>query len=84
MKQIDWEFIKHCLMVRREAKKLKKLGYRKHETDWEIHRGERMKERIIDVKISADGLYVWTKIGPIVDQKESHFTPKSTEDGGWE
>lgn len=41
-------------------------GYRKHETDWEIHRGiGAIKNwRILDAKISADGMYVFTKIGP--------------------
>lgn len=38
-------------------------GFRKHETDWEIHRGGRWNERIVDVKISVDGKYVWTKLG---------------------
>jgi hypothetical protein len=59
------EFTKRCLASRREAKRMEAAGYRKHETDWEIHRGFRHRERIVDAKISADGLYVWTKLGPV-------------------
>jgi len=35
-----------------------------HETDWEIHRGGRWNEIIVDVVISVDGKYVYTKLGP--------------------
>ena len=52
------------LAFRREERRLLALGYRQHETDWEIHRGGRYKERIIDAKISVDGKYVYTLIGP--------------------
>lgn len=50
------------LALRREERQLRKAGYRRHETDWEIHRGYRIGERIVDVKISADGMHVWTKL----------------------
>ncbi len=30
---------RRILGIRREERNLKGLGYRKHETDWEIHRG---------------------------------------------
>lgn len=53
-----------CLAVRREERTLRAAGYRRHETDWEIHRGYRHRDVILDAKISADGKYVWTKIGP--------------------
>jgi hypothetical protein len=53
-----------ALAARREARELQSQGYRRHETDWEIHRGlGRTDEVIIDVKISACGKYVWTKLG---------------------
>ncbi len=52
------------LDIRREERHLTKLGYRKHETDWEIHRGYRTGEVILDVKISMDGRYVYTLVGP--------------------
>lgn len=52
-----------ALKLRREARQLEKLGYRRHETDWEIHRGYRYRERIIDAKVSSDGKYVWTLLG---------------------
>lgn len=48
--------------LRRQAKALAALGYRRHETDWEIHRGGRYRERIVDAVISIDGKHVWTKL----------------------
>lgn len=61
---INWRWVGAVLRDRREAKQMIAAGYRKHETDWEIHRGNRYKEMIVDAKISVDGMYVWTKIGP--------------------
>lgn len=60
---INWEFVRSCLAFRKEKKKLTALGYRQHETDWEIHRGARQDEVILDAKISVDGKYVYTKVG---------------------
>jgi hypothetical protein len=58
------EFTRGALTVRREDRRMKALGYRKHETDWEIHRGlGAMDQVILDAKISADGKHVWTKVG---------------------
>ncbi len=54
---------KEALAFRREEKDLLARGYRRHETDWEIHRGGKYDQRILDAKISCDGLYVYTKIG---------------------
>lgn len=56
-------FTKRALAVRREDRSLRSQGYRKRETDWEILRGTRYDEVILDVKISVDGKHVWTKIG---------------------
>lgn len=47
-----------------EERELTALGYRKHETDWELHRGYAYRRKIVDAKISFDGKYVWTLIGP--------------------
>ena len=55
---------RRTLGIRREERNLKRLGYRKHETDWEIHRGLRIGDIIQDVKISVDGRYVYTLVGP--------------------
>ena len=55
---------RRALKIRREERHLKGLGYRKHETDWEIHRGHRIGDIIQDVKISVDGRYVYTLVGP--------------------
>lgn len=54
------------LAIRREERALSRQGYRRHETDWEIHRGGREVQGyvILDAKISVCGKYVWTKIGP--------------------
>lgn len=56
------ELTRRVLAVRREDRAMTAAGYRKHETDWEIHRGMRRQERIVDAKVSIDGKYVWTKI----------------------
>jgi len=56
------KFTRSVLAFRREAKKLESEGYRKHETDWELHRGNRQGERIVDAKISVCGRYVYTKL----------------------
>lgn len=57
------ENTRHALAFRRQRRDLAKLGYRIHETDWEIHRGHLTHLRIVDVKISVDGMYVYTKLG---------------------
>lgn len=59
------EVTKSVLAVRKEIREMEAAGFRKHETDWEIHRGGRWNERIVDVKISVDGKYVWTKLGKV-------------------
>lgn len=53
---------KDALAAKRQERELKKLGYRKHETDWEIHRGGWRMAKIVDVKISACGKFVYTKV----------------------
>lgn len=60
------------LAAKRENRKLTALGYRRHETDWEIVRGGRQREVILDVKISHDRRHVWTLIG-------DELTPKAGE-----
>ena len=57
------DLTRRVLAARREERRMKALGYRKHETDWEIHRGGRYDEVIVDAKISVCGKYVWTKLG---------------------
>lgn len=54
---------RRALASRRERRQLEAAGYRQHETDWEIHRGGRYDEVIVDAKISVCGKYVWTKLG---------------------
>jgi len=56
-------FTRDALRIRREARRMTALGYRRHETDWEIHRGDMTDQIILDAQISADGKHVWTKIG---------------------
>jgi hypothetical protein len=56
-------FTRGVLRFRREERRLKSLGYRRHETDWEIVRGFRLSEVIVDAKISVCGKYVYTLIG---------------------
>lgn len=62
---LNWEFIRSCLASRREAKRMEKAGYRRRETDWEILRGIRTDEVIVDAKVSVCGKYVWTKLGKV-------------------
>lgn len=57
-------FTRAELALRRERRRFRRLGYRYHETDWEIIRGDRTDEHIIYVQISANGKGVWTKLGP--------------------
>lgn len=57
---LDTPFQKMVRAYRREKKTLEALGYRQHETDWEIHRGGRERERIVDVKIGVDGKHIYT------------------------
>ncbi|MGB0662821.1 MAG: hypothetical protein ACPGMR_03425 [Pontibacterium sp.] len=52
-----------ALKARKERRELEKQGYRKHETDWEIHRGNKRDQKIIDAKVSICGKYVYTKLG---------------------
>lgn len=54
---------KSALAVRRERRALENEGFRRHETDWEIHRGMRHDEVIVDARISVCGRYVYTKLG---------------------
>jgi hypothetical protein len=42
------ELTKRVLTIRKDRRDLEKLGYRRHETDWEIHRGGRYMDVIID------------------------------------
>lgn len=57
------DITKSALAVRREKRDLERKGFRRHETDWEIHRGMRYDEVIVEAKISVCGKYVFTKIG---------------------
>lgn len=57
------DFTKRCLAFRREKRELTRQGYRQHETDWEIVRGFRIGDVILDAKVSVCGKYVYTKIG---------------------
>lgn len=61
--QRHYDFCKRAIPLRRQARKLSAAGYRQHETDWEIIRGVRHDEIIVDAVISVDGKSVWTKIG---------------------
>ena len=57
------ERTKYALKCRREERDLTKAGYRRHETDWEIHRGDWCGLVITDAKVSACGRYVYTRVG---------------------
>ena len=57
------DLTRRALKIRRERRDLEARGYRRHETDWEIHRGAAYRQVIIDAKVSCCGKYVYTKIG---------------------
>ncbi len=57
------DLTKSALAVRREQRNLERNGFRRHETDWEILRGIRYDEVIVDARISICGKYVYTKLG---------------------
>lgn len=59
------KFTRKALAFRRERRALLKAGYRMHETDWEIHRGHATGRTIVDAKVSACGMYVYTKLSSI-------------------
>lgn len=58
------DLTRRALAVRREHRRMLKAGFRRHETDWEIHRGMRHNEKIVEAKVSVCGGYVYTKLGP--------------------
>lgn len=64
------DFTKRVLKARREIRDMKAGGYRMHVTDWEINYGDRQDERIVDVQISKDGKYVWTKLSGAMSREE--------------
>lgn len=60
------DFTRMALAVRRQHKRLTERGYRRHETDWEVVRGGRQQETIVDVQISMDGKHVYTLLSGAV------------------
>lgn len=62
-------FTREALAVRREQLVMERAGYRKCEPFWEIHRGAFLERRIVDVKISCDGRYVWAKLDVPLEPK---------------
>lgn len=64
------DLTRRALAVRREERALARLGYRKHETDWEIHRGGRYREVIVDAKVSVCGKYVYTLLGNRMGERD--------------
>jgi hypothetical protein len=54
-----------ALAVRREERRMQAAGYRRRETDYEVHRGLGQRHwLILDAVISVDRKHVWTRIGP--------------------
>jgi hypothetical protein len=53
---------RRALAYRRQKKQLLAEGYEYvSEPIWELHRGARWRERIVDVKISTDGQSLYVK-----------------------
>lgn len=59
------ERTRRVLAARREDRDMTKAGFRRHETDWEIHRGYAAHEgqKILEARVSSCGMYVYTRIG---------------------
>lgn len=55
---------REVLNARRERRRLLAAGYEFQEGPWELHRGNRMNHRIVDVRISASGKDIWVKTEP--------------------
>ena len=64
------DFTRNCLAARRQRKILEGKGYIRHETDWEIHRGGKQDDIIVDAVISTCGKYVYTKVGELKEQEK--------------
>ena len=70
---------RNILALRREHRRLTALGYRRHETDWEIHRGGAAIHDavILDAKVSADGIHVYTLVGDPETKQPYRFDDES-------
>jgi hypothetical protein len=66
---VNWAVVRRWLKSSRERKRMIAGGYRFHETDWEIVRGDAQGKVIIDAVVAQDGLGVWTKLGLPEQQK---------------
>lgn len=77
--KVNW-LTKRNLILRREERAMREAGYRKHETDWEIHRGFKVGHIITDAQVSADGMHVYTKIEPCQDHPMHHSPASRTEE----
>lgn len=66
------EFTRRVLRNRHFIKKMRDAGYRESEPYWEITRGVYTNSRIVDVVISPDGKYLWSKVDPPIPPRESN------------
>lgn len=57
-------FTRQALKGRREYREMERQGYERCAPCWQLLRGHRCDEVLTDVRISADGKYVWYKTGP--------------------
>lgn len=55
------DFTRGALAFRRDRRDMQALGYQWTEGSWELHRGGKTDHRIVDVRISVDGKYIWFK-----------------------
>ena len=62
-KAINWPFIHKVRAMRKESRFFSSRGFTQHEPDWEIVRGGKQDEVILEVAISSDGKSIWTKVG---------------------
>ena len=65
---IESETAKQMLAARRERRDMEKAGYELVGEGggalWELHRGWRTRQRIVDVKIAYGGKELWVLVSP--------------------
>jgi hypothetical protein len=56
----QWQ--KDVVRARRESRDMETAGYHRAEVDPRLHRGDLIRERLVDIRIAQDGKSVWYKI----------------------
>jgi len=60
---INWDAVKRILKVRRDYRDRIASGFERIEGPWQITRGGRWQEKILEVAVSANGKDLWVRCG---------------------